>query len=277
MSRSSTASLVSRLPSDGAVIVYIDFRALRNSGILSLLSASKVMQEPEYRSFVDQTGFNYVNDLDSVLISFHPSATYFLLRGRFDWKSLKDYTVTQGGSCYNTLCKMGGSTPDRKISYYPFQRDMMALAVSADDSAVTEIQTRTPARKFEVPKEPVWLLVPIGAIKQRQNIPNGAKVFARALQGADAVLLSAAPEGGQIGLRMDATCRTQAAAASLANQLRDATAQLRDLIARENQTPNPRDLSGVLVAGAFEQKDAHVLGRWPIDRAFLDGLAGSGL
>jgi hypothetical protein len=273
----STASLFARLPADNAVVFYIDFHALRNAGVLSWLGASRMLQEPEYRSFVDQTGFDYLNDLDSALVSFHSSGTYLLLRGRFDWKNLTEYTVHQGGSCYNTLCKVNGSTPERKISYFPLQPGIMALAVSRDDSAVTQLQEHRAQNRIEIPAEPVWSLIPAGAIRNNSSGPAGIRVFARALEGADTVLFSAAPEGQRISLRMDAVCRSSGAASALAGQLRDVTARLRELLARENQVPDPGDLSGVLAAGAFEQKELHVFGRWPIERAFLQDLAGSDL
>lgn len=275
--KTSTASLFSRLPSDDAVVLSVDFQALRNAGVLSLLSSSRVTQEPEYRAFVEQTGFDYLNDLDSALVSFHSSGTYLLLRGRFDWKNLKDYTVQQGGSCYNTLCRINGSTPERKISFYPQQTDIMGLAVSRDDSAAIELQSRKAPRTFQMPADPVWSLIPVSALKNSPTAPAGTRAFARALEGADLLLLSAAPEGGKISLRLDATCRSDAAARSLAEQLREATARLREMLVRENQTPNPRDLSGVLAAGAFEQKEQHVLGRWPVERSLLESFAGSGL
>jgi hypothetical protein len=274
---SSTASLFARLPADNAVVLYIDFHALRNAGVLRLLGGGRMLQEPEYRNFVDQTGFDYLNDLDSALVSFHSSGTYLLLRGRFDWKNLAEYTVHQGGSCYNTLCKINGSVPERKISYFPLQPGIMALAVSPDDSAVTQLQERKAQNRFEVPAEPVWSLIPSAAIRDNAGAPVGIRAFARALDGADILLLSAAPEGQRIALRMDAVCRTSAAATALAGQIREVTARLRELLARENQVPNPGDLSGVLAAGAFEQKERHVLGRWPLERAFLQNLAGGAL
>jgi hypothetical protein len=275
--RTSNAALFSRLPAADAVVVYVDFRALRNAGVLGVLGSSRVMQEPEYRTFVDQTRFDYLNDLDAAFVSFHPRGTYFLLRGRFDWKNLKEYTVGQGGSCHNTLCRVAGSAPDRKISYFPLQPNVMALAVSRDDSAATELQASRSEPKITMPEDPVWSLIPIHAIKNGAHVPAGTRAFARALEGADAVVLSAAPEGGRIGLKMDAACRSAADARALVAGLRDTTARLRDLIARENQTPNANDLSGVLAAGAFELKDAHVLGRWPIERSFLESLAGGAL
>ncbi len=273
----SPLELLPRLPADGATLVYVDFRALRAGGVLSVLSASKIGQEPEYQAFVEQTGFDYLNDLESALVSFHPTGTYFLLRGRFDWKALKDFTVSQGGVCYNTLCRVNGSTPQRKISFFPLQPNLMALAVSPDEYAVYEMQTKRPATQFDLPSEPVWVWVPFSELRSNQSIPLGAKMFVRALEPASSVLLAAGLASQGFELRMEANCRTAADAYRITNQLRDATAMLRDLILREHQTPNPGDLSGVLTAGAFETKQTQVIGRWPVDPSFLRNLAGGAL
>jgi hypothetical protein len=52
------------------------------------------------------------------------------------------------------------------------------------------------------------------------------------------------------------------------------TALLRELIEKDKQKPNPGDLSGVLTAGVFRQENVRVVGRWPLERAFLESLAG---
>jgi hypothetical protein len=276
--RTSTAALLAHLPAGDATIVSIDFRALRNSGVLGILSSSRVMQEPEYRSFVDRTGFDYLKDLDSALVSFHPSGTFLLLGGRFDWKNLKDYAVHEGGSCYNTLCKMPGSTPQRQISFFPLQSGVMALAVSPDDSAAAALlRPREEAGRLAIPTDPVWALIPVKGLQDSAAAPPGTRAFARALGSADTVLFAAAPSGNQVTLRMEATCRNPAAALALASDLRDTTARLRDFLAREHQTPNSADLSGVLAAGAFEQNGTAVTGRWPLAHEFLASLAGGSL
>ncbi len=46
------------------------------------------------------------------------------------------------------------------------------------------------------------------------------------------------------------------------------------MMEREKQTPNPADLSGVLAARSFRRVDGRVVGRWPIERAFLWSLFG---
>lgn len=274
--RGSTASLLSRLPSDGAIVLYLDFATLRHSRILDIFAASEWAQEPEYRSFVARTGFDYLHDLDSALVSFHRSGTYFLLRGKFNWRKLAGYIAAQGGSCRNEMCRVVGSTPGRRISFFPLRGDLMALAVSSDESAATRLESRRQGPGLEVPKEPVWSLIPIGALRNTAGLPSGAGMFVRALGGADRILLSLSPEAARMELRLDVTCRSAADAVSLATQLKEATARLRELIARRKQAPNPRELSGVLTAGTFEQQGLHVFGRWPFERAFLEALAGGG-
>jgi hypothetical protein len=269
---SSPAALLGRLPSQGAVIASIDFRALRRSGALDVLAGSKVTQEPEYRSFVYQTGFDYLNDLDSASVAFHSTGIYFVLSGRFQWKTLKEYTVNGGGTCHNTLCRIEGSAPDRMISYFPLRPDVMALAVSSDGYAATGMQGRKAPFQLDIPREPLWLLIPVAALRSNTSLPSGARAFVRVLERAETVLFAAGPDGKRWTVRLDATCRDARDAAALVTRLRDTTAQLRDLIAREGQTPNPSDLSGVLTAGAFEQRDLHVLGRWLIEREFFESL-----
>ena len=44
---------------------------------------------------------------------------------------------------------------------------------------------------------------------------------------------------------------------------------LRDALAKEHQQPDPAGLSGVLAAGLFRADGPRVLGRWPIEKAFL--------
>jgi hypothetical protein len=269
----SPAALVGRLPSQDSIILAIDFKALRRAGALGLLSSPKVTQEEEYRSFVYQTGFEYLDDLDSAYVAFRPSGTYFLLTGRFQWRTLTDYTVNHGGACHNTLCRVEGSAPDRMISFFPLRPDLLALAVSSDPYAATQMQGRKKSFTGEVPPEPLWVLVPVAALRNRTNLPAGARAFVRVLEGAETVLFAAGPDGKHWTVRLDAACRDARTAGALVTELRDITAQLRDLIAREGQTPNPADLSGVLTAGAFEQKDTHALGRWQIEREFLESLS----
>jgi hypothetical protein len=88
-------------------------------------------------------------------------------------------------------------------------------------------------------------------------------------------MMTIGPSGDAFEVAMDVTCKTEQDAAVLKAQLEGLTALLGKLITREKQTPNPGDLSGVLTAGVFQRDSRHVLGRWPIRKAFLDSLSGS--
>ena len=111
--------MLKRLPTDDAVVLYIDFGRLRAAAFCRLLDGSKVGEDPEYQSFVRKTDFDYKQDLDAAMVAFAPKGKYMLLRGRFDWKSLKSYVLASDGRCNNSFCKMAGSTPERRISFLP--------------------------------------------------------------------------------------------------------------------------------------------------------------
>ena len=63
-------------------MVYIDTGLLRQSGLLELVAGSKAVEEPDYRKFVDQTGFDYRRDLDAVAAAFVDNHVQFLKWGR---------------------------------------------------------------------------------------------------------------------------------------------------------------------------------------------------
>jgi hypothetical protein len=273
----SPESILARLPSDDASVLSIDFASLRRSGILDLLSGSIGEEEPEYKIFVEKTAFDYRRDLDHAFVSFHPSGVYFLVEGRFDWKRLEAYAREQGGGCFNSLCRMPGSVPSRKISFFPLKSSLMAMSVSADDFAATRMnEPAKNVRHIAAPKQPVWLSLPAATLKKSGEFPSGTQLFAKAMEDADAesATISLAPQGKAIEAQLEVVCRNAKEASVLAAQFQRVTEVLRQIIDKQKQKPTPADLAGVLTAGVFHQEDARVLGRWPIDRAFLDNLAG---
>jgi hypothetical protein len=174
---------------------------------------------------------------------------------------------------------MPGSTPERRISFFLLQSNLMALAVSADGFAAAQLEdSRSQAvQLLDSPRDPVWLSIPAENLKTSNQLPAGTRLFATALASADKILLSLAPQEQQFEARLAVTCRSSADAIALAGQLQHATSLLRETIARENQKPNPSNLSGVLTAGVFEQAGRRVVGRWPLSPVFLESLAGGTL
>ena len=272
----SARELAAWLPTGPGTVVSIDVAALRDSGILETLVGSRLTEEPEYRKFVEDTGFDYKADLDRLVVKFTPGERLFVVGGRFDWKRLIAWSEgTEGGDCRNGFCRVSGSIPNRKISFYPVRRNLMALASAPDEWAAYKIRRGQTPPPASVPPEPVWVSLPGSAIQSLSRIPEGSRVIARALEPAENVLLTLGPAEQRFVLSLDVTCRTAEDAAVLKAQLEGVTAMLQKMIARENQKPNPLDLSGVLTAGTFERRDRHVLGRWPIEVGFINSIAGS--
>ena len=268
------ARMVAALPTDQATVLYMNVATLRSGGILEMLAGSKAAEEPDYRKFVDQTGFDYRTDLDALAVSFLRGDVYATVRGHFEWKRLADYARSQGGSCQHTVCEMPGSSADRKISFYPLTSTVLALAVATPDGAgVHMIGPPTAKMTQAVPPEPVWIKVPPFAFSDAKGFPTGSRSFLTPLAQAQKIVFALGPQDNRFQIRLDVTTPSPAAAATLAQQLTEVTVLLKKMINLQHMTPNPSDLSGVLVSGTFEQKDARVTGVWPIERGFVQALA----
>jgi hypothetical protein len=256
-------------------VLGVDFAALRRAGVLGSLGGG-VTEEADYKTFVARTGFDYKRDLDHALLAFAPRAKYFLLRGRFNWKALESYASAEGGGCRNSVCRMTGSAPERKISFFPLHDGVMAMAVSPDDNAVDALRNRGASATLTIPGDPIWLTLPQAAIRSGDVLPTGTRMFARSIEQAESVILSLGPEAARFAARLDVRCRNSQEASDIASQLNRTTSLLRDFIAREKQRPNPGDLSGVLTSGTFRSEGTRVHGYWPIERSFLDNLLSGG-
>jgi hypothetical protein len=270
----SNAALLKRLPSADAMLLYVDFDALRRGGLLQLLDGSKVGEDPEYKSFVANTGFNYTRDLDTAMVAFAPTGRFLLLRGRFDWPKLRSYAESQQGNCSGPVCKMTGSTPERRISFLPLQSGVMAMAVSPDDFAAQRLASPAAGPDPRMPSSPVWLSLPASVLKSSENLPEGTRMFAHSIDRADSATLGLEPEGRRLAAKLNVLCRNEQDATEVAAQLGRITALLRELIQREHQTPNPADFSGVLTSGSFRAEGRRVYGYWPIERKFVENMLG---
>ncbi|HUP03544.1 MAG TPA: hypothetical protein VMU19_06120 [Bryobacteraceae bacterium] len=268
------AALIARLPRRDALVACVDFDALRRAGILQMIDGANAEQDPDYRSFVERTRFDYARDLDFAVASFAPGGKFLLLRGRFDWKSLQAYVRSQNGQCDDSLCRMTGSAPDRLISFFPLRSNLMALAVSQDDSAALRMAEPGPAVDGALPDAPLWISIPPSALKSAGEVPEGARPFTDAIGQADSAVLSFAPDGTRIAATLDIRCRRTGDAAEIASRLGSVTGLLKQELAKEGRQPGSANLSGILAAGAFQAQGQRVLGRWPIETAFLQSVLG---
>ena len=261
------ALLLSRFPVEEAAVFSADVAKLRAGGFLA---GSTVPLEAEYKQFVDASGFEYKRDLDLVAASFSASGTYFIARGRFDFQKLETYAKSQGGNCYQKLCRMQGSKPERRISFLPLRDDVIALAVSTDDLAAAKLENPGPRVTAKLPAEPVWLTVPGAYLRSRELLPMSVRVTLSGITTADKVTFTVAEAGQGIELRMQASCRSLDEARVLSSQLRSSTSQLKDAVAKGGTTVD--DLVKSLAGGNFDQTEKLVSGAWPLPRTLLQTL-----
>lgn len=265
---SGERGLLGHLPNEPNAVLSADFAALRHAGLLTPQNATL---EPEYKAFLDGTGFDYRRDLDLLVASFGAGGNYFIARGRFDWPKLRNYAAKQGGSCYDQLCRLQGSTPERRISFLPLSKNVMALAVSTDDLAAARLTKQTQSLSVALPVAPVWMSIPGSALKNPASLPEGLRVSLSGLMETDRVLLTAGPGLRGIEAHLEATCRTLDAARTLESQLRSAAAILKEAIA-QNKAKSDDTLAGLLSKGSFDRNATRVTGRWQIDPVLIQGL-----
>jgi hypothetical protein len=271
----SAAELASLLPDRNGALFFADVALIRKSGAFSQLTNSPIPEEAEYRQFVEQTGFDYKSDLDGLLAYQSKGISLFLAKGSFDWKRLSDYAQSQGGKCVNGFCSAPTSKPGSHLSFFAIDKRTMGVGIGPNPSVARRLKTRVSKEPDpSIPDQPLWLLLPESALAETENLPAGTRQFAKLLAGAERTLFTLGPSGNRFELVMDVTCKTAEQAAVLRTDFQNLTVMLKNLIAREKQQPNPADLSGVLTAGSFSREDRHVIGRWPLEPAFLQSLGG---
>lgn len=262
------------LPRGDSVVVYVDVAALRASRLLDQIAGSKAMEELEYKQFVEQSGFDYRRDIDQVAGAFARDDVYLVVTGRFDWPKLNSYAAAKGGECRTGFCRMPASQPGRTISFFPLRSGTMALAVSSDAWAATNItDRRSGLPAASTPDQPVWLSVPGVRLREWSSAPAGTRSFVRALGAAETLTFAIGPEGERLQLRADVLCATPQAAAEISARLTETTDLFKKMLERQKLEPNPRDLSGLLVGGAFKTEERRVIALWPMERAFITSLA----
>lgn len=263
------AEMIASLPQAGATLVYIDIDAVQKAGLLDLVASAKTVQDADYKSFVDATGFEYTRDLESVAASFTGSGNFFVVRGKFDWPRLRSYAQTHDGVCRDELCRAPGSQPGRWVSFWQMGAGWMALASSQSESAALDIAPRRlPAA---APDRPIWISVPPSALADMKALPAGARSFASPLVHSERVVFSAGTAGGQLRLYLDVTSESEAGAEELRKQLQNATELLKKAPANE------ADMTGLLAGGAFRREGRRVYGEWPLYKKLLESVAGGRL
>jgi hypothetical protein len=262
--------LLNTLPLEHAVRVYVDVGALRYGGLLDSVAGSNTAEEPEYRKFVQDTGFDYRKDLDAAAAAFGSGNTYMSVRGRFDWNRLQAYARSQGGSCTDTVCWMAGSQPNRYISYRLLHGNVLGLALSPDQHAAEKIRPSGAQTTTSVPSSAIWVSAPGEAFNDLSGLPDGSHILSPLADAKEVTFDVTEKE-----IRVDAACASPEVAVKVVERFTATTNLLRSMLQREKKTPSSADLSGVLVAGHFQTQASHALGTWPIEKKFVESLFSS--
>ncbi len=260
------------LPIDRATLFYADVGALRKAGILDLVAGSKTAEEPDYRKFVAQTGFDYRKDLDSVAAAFAPNASYFTVHGHFQWKQLAAYAKSQGGECRYAICWLPGSTLERSISFYPLQPDVLALAVTFDINGVSMISPSQVLKLQVLAPEPVWIMAPASVLTKPGALPENVQALLRPAARAEKITLAAGPQGARAQLRLSVLCKSPEDAEAVERELSSATEALRSATLQDRSASSQPDWAGLLRGGTFSRSGPEVTGIWPLERSFLEAL-----
>ena len=272
------SEVVEMLPPDRAAYVFVDLDMLRAADLLDQIAGSPALESEEYKSFVNATGFNYRTDLDAVAIAFRDGDNYFVAQGRFDWGKISSYAQVSGGACVNDQCQVPGSVPGRTVSFYMPRADILAIASSRNQLANAMISPGTWENSPKIPEGSVlWALTPPFTFTELEDeLPSGTRSYITPLKDSEGATFSLGPSEDlqSFVLRMEVKWPDEAAAKKAADDLTADTKLLNSMIARENMTPNPADLSGVLSKGTFTVEDTNMVGTWPIERALFDNLFG---
>jgi len=272
----SDADMLALLPSGQATVFFIDVAVLRQAGVLTLLTGSKPVSDPEYREFVRQTHFDYTTTLDAIAGKVRREGVFLIARGRFEWGELRDYAKAHGGFCVKHSCSVPSSKAGRWVIFSLIQPAVMALTFSASSSAFETLRRDDATASALMRSEPVWVNIPVDLLRNPKSVPQPLQTFAMSLQFADSIVLSLARPIGNNGavfnVRLDANFRSAVAAETARNQLEIQTRTLKLDLAREHQIPNPRDLTGLLTAGTFQVVGQHLTGAWPVRNELLNAL-----
>ena len=270
-SLSAPAMLAYLPPGDGPVL-YVDVGMLRKTGLLEQLAGKPGGEEADYRKFVDASGFDYRRDLDAALVQLRNGTALFVLRGRFDQERLASYAQSNGGVCAKDFCSLPGSVPQRRISFQPLSRRVMALAAGFDAMGAAAIREHASQPAFVPPSAPLWICLPASSFHAAADLPPGLSAFLEALDGSQRAILTVEMGTSGFSLALDAPCASSEQAKTIADRLTQATGTLRELIARSGKAPDAASPAAVLSGGNFRVEGKVVRGSWPLSRAFFEGL-----
>ena len=231
----SLPDLIELAPPESNMIAYADLEALRGSPLVQQLAAlaQPTQVDRDYANFVSETGFDYQQDLDRVLVasSSHSASakTLVFAEGRFDQQKIEQYALRSG-----KIEEEGGhrvyvvpSAASGKVVRFAFlapgrialsDGEDLSAAISANSSASLDPVMRE--RLLRVADAPIFATLQASEFARAvgRNGSQQAGVFA-ALDSLRWVNLAAKPSGDDVILSAEGECDSAEQAQKIANGL----------------------------------------------------------
>jgi hypothetical protein len=236
-SAGAAPELLTQLPADAPAVAYFDVAELRSSPVvLKIAALAEPQEDPEYKRFARDTGFDYTRDLDRVSLAFWPGHTaqipleraVILADGRFDRQKIDAYiaadpSIRRGPGQVAELPALPGFSK-REFGFVSPGR----VAYTAGTEIAASVQ-RGSAARINPALEPLIQRVagaPIFAVIRADNLPDSLYAsiksspqlehFARSIRG---IAFAGKPDGNRLHLVLDAESDSMKNAIAIAAQL----------------------------------------------------------
>ena len=239
--------LLRHAPANAEIYAFLDVDLLRRAGVLERLAGARGQEESEYRRFVAQSGFNYREHLDAVVMARRGKAQYAVIAGRFDATKLEAYALASAGVCTVGYCYVPGAPP---MSFVPIRPGLYAFASGTGDAREL-LSKHASGVKGEFLGSPVW-----AAGLGPAEVP-----LLQALPGVDRLSLWLTP-------RLPAVLEVRFALET--RDAQSAVAMARDL----GGLAKVGELAPYLKDSQFAAEGRSVKGRLPVAMSLLESLVG---
>lgn len=222
----SREGLLRQLPVTATSVIYVDVAQLRELGVLKNLAplTASSTEEPEYRTFTKETGFEYERDLNQFAFALETrdmKQTYFAVAdGKFDRKKITDYLRKTGTSEQKSgreIFHPASSASGKSLSVTFLADDRIAFTDGGDLSTQIESASQDAGhaewtQRFErLSGTPAFVLLrqdaAIGSVLS-QRAPGGiaSPQLAQLLNQLTWVSIAGKPEGSSLRAVIDGEC-----------------------------------------------------------------------
>jgi hypothetical protein len=214
--------LANQLPPGSSGIVFIDLESLRRSPLANELTAMAPTsaQDPQYTTFVRETGFDYSHDLDRVAVALWPqsapTSVAVLAEGRFDRQKITSYALRNGKRIKENeqeIYEVPEQNSKRTIRFAFLAPNRIALADGPKitnllaSSTTNRLDAAMSARVAEVEDKPIFGIARTENLAQDLGVDEAHSAqIAHILQSVRGISLAGEPRNQNLDVSAAAEC-----------------------------------------------------------------------